>query len=197
MLAQGIDRRIRDLGEQLIEVIEERTRLLGQAASGASIPIEAERCLALLGHGAHDLVNIIPVIAELGHTHGGRHLVVLGGCCRNGLIERVDGQRLLGNPITVGLFLGVTGTQLVVVDDATAGKVDLEHLARPQTAARQDVLGAHLDGAHLACQHKATVARHIVAGGTQAVAVEGSTQGTAVGKGDGGRAVPGSMSMDW
>ena len=31
MLAQGIDRRIRDLGEQLIEVIEERTRLLGQA----------------------------------------------------------------------------------------------------------------------------------------------------------------------
>ena len=191
MLAQGIDRRIRDLGEQLIEVIEERTRLLGQAGQRRIDTHRSERCLALLGHGAHDLVNIIPVIAELGHTHGGRHLVVLGGCCRNGLIERVDGQRLLGNPITVGLFLGVTGTQLVVVDDATAGKVDLEHLARPQTAARQDVLGAHLDGAHLACQHKATVARHIVAGGTQAVAVEGSTQGTAVGKGDGGRAVPG------
>ena len=31
MLAQGVDRRVRDLGEQLIEVVVERARLLGQA----------------------------------------------------------------------------------------------------------------------------------------------------------------------
>ena len=130
------------------------------------------------------------MIAELGHTHGGRYLGVLGGCCRNGLIERVDGQRLLGNPITVGLFLGVTGAQLVVVDHAAAGKIDLEHLTRSQAAARQDVLGAHLDGAHLARQHKAAVARHVVASRAQAVTVEGGTQGTAVGKGDGRRTIP-------
>ena len=130
------------------------------------------------------------MIAELSHAHGGGYLGVLGGRCRDRPIERVDGQRLLGNPITVGLFLGVTGAQLVVVDDAPAGKVDLEHLARPQAAARQDVLGAHLDGAHLACQHKATVARHIVTGGTQAVTVEGGAQRATVGKGDGRRAIP-------
>ena len=190
VLAQGIDGRVRDLGEQLIEVVKERTRLLGQAGQRRVNAHRGERGLALLGHGTHDLVDVIPVVAELGHAHGGGHLGVLGGHCRNGLIERVNGQRLLGNPITVGLFLGVTGAQLVVVDDAAAGKIDLEHLARSQTAARQDVLGAHLDGTHLACQHKATVARHIVAGGTQAVAVESSTQRAAVGKGDGGRAVP-------
>ena len=166
MLAKGVDGRVRDLSEQLIEVVEERTRLLGQAGQRRVDAHRGKRRLTLLGHGTHDLVNIIPVIAKLGHTHGGRHLSVLGGCCRNGLIERVDGQRLLGNPITVGLFLGVTGAQLVVVDHAATGKIDLEHLARPQTAARQDVLGAHLDGAHLACQHKAAVARHIVTGGT-------------------------------
>ena len=131
------------------------------------------------------------MVTEFGHTHGGRYLGVLGGRCRNGLIKRVDGQRLLGNPVAVGLFLGIAGAQLVIVDHAAAGKIDLEHLARPQTAARQDVLGAHLDGAHLACQHKATVARHIVAGRTQAVTVEGGTQRATVGKGDGGRAVPG------
>ena len=130
------------------------------------------------------------MVAELGHTHGGGHLGVLGGRCRNGLIKRVNGQRLLGNPITVGLFLGVTGAQLIVVDHAAAGKVDLKHLARAQAAARQDVLGAHLDGAHLACQHKATVARHVVTGGTQAVTVEGGTQRATVGKGDGRRAIP-------
>ena len=190
VLAQSINRRIRNLGEQLIEVVKERARLLGQASQRCVDAHRGERGLALLGHGTHDLVDVIPVVAELGHAHGGGHLGVLGGRCRNGLIERGDGQRLLGNPITVGLFLGVTGAKLVVVDDTPAGKVDLEHLARPQTAARQDVLGAHLDGAHFARQHKATVARHIVAGGAQAVAVEGGTQGTAVGKGNGGRTVP-------
>ena len=130
------------------------------------------------------------MIAELGHTHRGRHLGVLGGRGRGGLIERVDGQRLLGNPITVGLFLGVTGAQLVIVDHAAAGKINLEHLTRSQATARQNVLGAHLDGAHLARQHKAAVARHVVAGRAQAVTVEGGTQGTAVGKGDGSRTVP-------
>ena len=190
VLAQGINRRIRDLGEQLIEVVKERARLLGQAGQRRVYAHRGERGLALLGHGTHDLVDVIPVVAELGHAHGGGHLGVLGGHCRNGLIERVNGQRLLGNPITVGLFLGVTGAQLIVVDDAPAGKVDLEHLARSQAAARQDVLGAHLDGAHLACQHKAAVARHIVAGGTQAVTVEGGAQRATVGKGDGRRAIP-------
>ena len=190
MLAKGIDGRVRDLGEQLIEVVKERTRLLGQAGQRRVDAHRGERRLTLLGHGTHDLVDVIPVVAEFSHAHGGGHLGVLGGRCRGRPIERVDGQRLLGNPITVGLFLGVTGAQLVVVDDAPAGKVDLEHLARPQTAARQDVLGAHLDGAHLACQHKATVARHIVAGGTQAVAIEGGAQRATVGKGDGRRAVP-------
>ena len=190
VLAQGIDRRIRDLGEQLIEVVKERARLLGQAGQRRIDAHRGERGLALLGHGTHDLVDVIPVVAELGHAHGGGHLGVLGGRCRNRPIERVDGQRLLGNPVAVGLFLGIAGAQLVVVDHAAAGKIDLEHLARPQTAARQDVLGAHLDGAHLACQHKATVARHIVAGGTQAVTIEGGTQRATVGKGDGRRAVP-------
>ena len=190
MLAQGIDRRVRDLGEQLIEVVVERTRLLGQAGQRRIDAHRGERGLALLGHGAHDLVDVVPVIAELGHAHGGGHLGVLGRRCRCGLVERVDRQRLLGDPVAVGLFLGVAGAQLVVVDHAAAGKVDLEHLARSQAAARQDVLGAHLDGAHLARQHKATITRHVVAGRAQAVAVEGGTQGAAVGKGDGGRTVP-------
>ena len=174
----------------MIEVVKERARLLGQASQRRVDAHRGERRLALLGHGTHDLVNVIPVVAELGHTHGDGYLGVLGGRCRNGLIKRVNGQRLLGNPVAVRLFLGIAGAQLVVVDDAAAGKIDLEHLARPQTAARQDVLGAYLDGAHLACQHKATVARHIVAGGAQTVAVEGGAQRAAVGKGDGGRAVP-------
>ena len=191
MLAQGVDRRVRDLGEQLIEVVKERARLLGQAGQRRIDAHRGERCLALLGHGTHDLVDVIPVVAELGHAHSGGHLGILGGRGRGGLIERIDGQRLLGNPITVGLFLGIAGAQLVVVDHAAAGKIDLEHLARSQATARQDVLGAYLDGAHFACQHKATIARHVVAGGAQAVAVEGGAQRATVGKGDGRRAVPG------
>ena len=190
MLAKGVDGRVRDLSEQLIEIVVEGARLLGQAGQWRINAHRGERRLALLGHGTHDLVNIIPVIPELSHAHGGGHLGILGGRRRGRPIERVDGQRLLGNPITVGLFLGVTGAQLVIVDHAAAGKINLEHLTRSQATARQNVLGAHLDGAHLARQHKATVARHIIAGGTQAVTVEGGAQGTAIGKGDGRRTVP-------
>ena len=175
MLAQGVDRRVRDLGEQLIEVVVERARLLGQAGQRRVDAHRGERGLALLGHGAHDLVDVVPVIAELGHAHGGGHLGILGGRRRGGLIERIDRQRLLGDPVTVGLFLGVAGAQLVVVDHAATGKVDLEHLARSQASTRQDVLGAHLDGAHLARQHKAAIARHVVASRAQAVTVEGGT----------------------
>ena len=91
MLAKGVDRRVRDLGEQLIEVVKERARLLGQAGQRRIDTHRGERGLALLGHGTHDLVDVIPVVAELGHTHGGGHLGVLGGRCRNGLIERVNG----------------------------------------------------------------------------------------------------------
>ena len=136
MLAKGVDGRVRDLSEQLIEIVVEGACLFGQAGQRRIDAHRGERRLALLGHGTHALVSIIPVIPELSHAHGGGHLGVLGGRCRGRPIERVDGQRLLGNPITVGLFLGVPGAQLVVVDNAAAGKVDLEHLARPQTAAR-------------------------------------------------------------
>ena len=191
MLTQGIDWRVRDLGEQLIEVVKERARLLGQAGQRRVDTHRGKRGLTLLGHGTHDLVDVIPVIPELSHAHSGGHLGILGGRGRGGLIERVDGQRLLGNPVAVGLLLGIAGAQLVVVDHAAAGKIDLEHLARSQAATRQDVLGAYLDGAHFACQHKAAIARHVVAGGAQAVAVEGGAQRATVGKGDGRRAVPG------
>ena len=91
MLAQGIDRRVRDLSEQLIEVVKERTRLLGQAGQRRVDAHRGERCLALLGHGTHDLVDVIPVVAELGHAHGGGHLGILGGRGRGGLVERVNG----------------------------------------------------------------------------------------------------------
>ena len=91
MLAKGVDGRVRDLSEQLIEVVKERTRLLGQAGQRRIDAHRGERGLALLGHGTHDLVNIIPVIPELSHAHGGGHLGVLGGRCRGRPIERVNG----------------------------------------------------------------------------------------------------------
>ena len=122
VLAKGIDGRVRDLSEQLIEIVEERTRLLGQTSQRRVDAHRGERGLALLGHGTHDLIDVIPVIPELSHAHGGGYLGVLGGRCRGRPVERVNGQRLLGNPITVGLFLGVTGAQLVVVDHAPRRK---------------------------------------------------------------------------
>ena len=38
--ADRIDRRIRDLCEELLEVVEERLRAIGRQASGVSVPID-------------------------------------------------------------------------------------------------------------------------------------------------------------
>ncbi len=191
MLAQGVDRRVGDLGEQLVEVVEERAGLLGQARQGRVDAHRGERGLASLGHGSHDLVDIVPVVAELGHAHGGRNLGVLGGRRLVGTIEVVDRERLLGDPVAIGLLLGVAGTKLVVVDHTAAGEIDLEHLAGPQASRGQDVLGFDLDRADLRGKHEAAVARHVVAGRTQAVAVERGAERAAIGKGDRRRTVPG------
>ena len=70
-------------------------------------------------------------------------------------------------------------------------QVDLEHLARPQTSGGQHVGRIDIDGADLGREQQAVVARHVIASGTQSVAVERRTEGVTVGEGDGGRSVPG------
>ncbi len=189
-LTQCVDRRVGYLGEQLVEVVEEGTVLLGQAGQRGIDAHRGQRHAALFGHGADHFVHVVPVVAQLGHAHREGHVGIGGrlGSLRSLEVGNLD--LLFLDPVAVGLFLGVAGADLVVPDDTVGGGVDLQHLARAQAAGGKDVLRLDLDGAHLGGEQEAIVARYVVTGGTQAVAVERSAEGSAVGVCDGGRAVP-------
>ena len=111
------------------------------------------------------------------------------GSVRRGQVREVD--RLLVDPVAIGLLARQAVADLVVADDPSGDRVDLEHLAGTEAARAQDVGRVDVDGAHLGGQDQAVVARHVVARGTQAVAVERRAQHAAVREHDRRRAVPG------
>jgi hypothetical protein len=54
LFADGVDGRIGDLREKLLEVVEQRLRLVGKAGQRRIGAHGADRLLALFGHGAED-----------------------------------------------------------------------------------------------------------------------------------------------
>ena len=191
-LAQGVDRRVGHLGEELVEVVEERARLGGEAGERRVHAHGGQRHRALLGHRAHDLVHVVVVPAVGGEARGERRGVGGHGRLRLRRLRQVgDVDCLLVEPVAVRLLARQTVADLVVAHDATGHGVNLEHLTGAETARAQDVGGLDVDGAHLGGQDQTVVARHVVARGAQAVPVERGAQRAPVGEDDRGGAVPG------
>ena len=190
--AQCIDRRVRHLGEQLVEIVEEAARLLREARKRRIGSHGRERNLALVRHRADELLDVVEVVAQLGHAarEGHARVLLLGRVGRLGQWQIVDREHFLAKPIAVGLLVCVAVANLVVPDDASLVRVDLEHLARAEAPRLQDILGINVDRANLGRQDEPVLARDVVASRTQAVAIERGAQHAAVGERDGGRPVP-------
>ena len=191
-LAQRVDRRVGDLGEELVEVVEEGACALREHSEGR---VDAHRGQGDLGrrrHRADELVDVIVVVAELRHALGEAEAFVglRGQLVRGRLAQVMDVERLVAQPVTIGLLVGVLVADLVVPDHAALRGIDLEHLARSEAARAKDVLRLNVDGANLGGEDDAVVARHVVARRAQAIAVERGAEDAAVREGDGGGAVP-------
>ena len=63
-LADRIDRRVRDLREQLLEVVVERLVLVGEHGEGRIVAHRADAFLAGLGHRAHQELDVFLGVAE-------------------------------------------------------------------------------------------------------------------------------------
>jgi hypothetical protein len=141
-LADRVDRRVRDLGEQLLEVVVERLVLVGQHGQRAVVAHRADAFFAVDGHGRQQELDVFLRVAEgllavqqrllEGRRAGvGRHVVQRRGRSRS------TGGRAWRWRLVL---------QLLVVDDAALLQVDQEHLARLQAPLLDDlVLG---DGQH-------------------------------------------------
>ena len=186
-LADRIDRRVRDLREQLLEVVVERLVLVGEHGEGRIVAHRADAFLAGLGHRAHQELDVFLGVAEgllpveqafAGARPRGRGRQVL----------ELDAHAV--DPLPVRLGGGELVLELLVVDDPALLEVDQEHLAGLQPPLLDDpALGDRQHAGFRGHDHQAVVGDD-VARRAEAVAVEGGADLPAVGEDHRRRAVP-------
>ena len=189
LLADRIEGRVRDLREELLEVVVKWLRALGEDGEGRVRPHRAERLLSLAGHRSEVVLGILDGVAE-----GDLALQQVGSLnWRRGLRR---GQAIEAGEVCVepaGVVVGAREPllQLAVADDAALFEAHEEHAARLQASLHQDVVVLDGEDARLGGHDHEVVLRHEVAGGTKTVAVEDGADRAPIGEGDGGGAVPG------
>jgi hypothetical protein len=170
LLADRVDRRVRDLGEVLLEIGVEELRLVGERRDRRVRAHGAHRLLARDGHGLHEELQVLLGIAEGLLAIEERHV----GAALAGL----DGAQVLQDdlgalePFLVGMGLGERALHLVVGDDAALLQVDEEHLAgwrRHFSTMRSSAIGS-TPNSEASTTRPSSV--HEIAGRAQAVAVE-------------------------
>ena len=124
LLPDLVERRVGDLREELLEVVEERPRPVGQHGQRGVGAHGADRLLAVLGHGAEQQAEVLVRVAE-GDLRGPapcRGRPPAPGA-RAGWLSRTD---VVPQPVRVGVLGGQGGLDLLVVDDPALGGVDEE-----------------------------------------------------------------------
>ena len=183
-LALRVDRRVRDLGEGLAEVVGDGSvepRTAGRRRVVAHAPerlvrlerhrldVEAGAFGVEAGEVAHHVVGgVVPAARR-------RHESVLVDRPR-GVVDREGAEG-------AGLRLGV-------LEDRPAARLDQQQLARPEPATPDGLGRAERHGARLGGDGHEPVARHGEGGGSQPVPVDQRADGPAVGEDDGRRPVP-------
>ena len=189
LLADGVDRRVGDLGEELVEVVEQAPRLLGEHGQGGVVAHGADGLLAVLDHRRHEDPQVLEGVAEdllAGQDPPGRGLEDLAR-----RLELGEGDLALVEPLLIGLLRADPGLDLLVGDDAPLLERGDEHLPGLETALLDDLLRGHGEDAGLGGHDQDVVVGQAVARRAQPVAVEGGPDEGPVGEGDRGGAVPG------
>ncbi len=188
LLADGVQRRVGDLREELGEVVEEQPGALGQGRDRGVRTHGAERLAGGTGHRREDDAQLFLGVAE-GLLAAGDRGVGVHDVLALGQVRQLDLAGL--QPLRVRGGGGQLVLDLVVLDDPLLGGVDEEHLAGLQAALADDLGRVDVEHADLGAEDDEAVVGDPVAAGAQTVAVEDRTDLGAVGEGDAGRAVPG------
>ena len=106
-------------------------------------------------------------------------------------LDRIQFNKIFVQPFAIGLFGSYFMFDLVVADDAACYSIDDQHPARPQTVFFDNGRRIQIDDADLGGQNDRIILSNVIAGRPQAVAVQSGADSASVGKGHGGRSVPG------
>ena len=190
LLTDGVDGGVGDLGEHLLEVVEQQGVLAAQDGQRGIGAHGAAGLSALLGHRQQNGVDLLVAVAE-GLFQAGQLVGGVGGDLAVGDLQVPQLDQVPVDPLAVGLAAGVVFLQLLVVHHFALDGVHQQHFAGAQTVLYQDVVGGTFQHAHLRGQDHPAVLGDVVAAGAQAVAVQHGAHHVAVREQDGGGAVPG------
>ena len=189
LFANRIDGRIGDLREQLLEIVEQRLRLVGETGQRRVGAHRTNRLFALRCHRAEDHPQIFIAVSE--RALAAEKRLGVREVHARGLGQLIDGDLIFFHPLRVGLPRRELLLDLFVRDDAAFDGIDQEHLSRLQAALVLDLLGRDVEHSGFGGHDDQIVMRDDVSSGAQAVAVERCADDAAVGEGDRGGAVPG------
>ena len=187
--ADRVDRRVRDLREQLLEVVVEHPRTVAQAGQRAVVAHRTHGIAKLLDQRLQHELHGLGREAESLHPREQR--VLIEAPRRSLGFELVERQPLGIEPLCIGMPPREFALEFVVGNEPALFEVDQEHAARFESALGLDVARVDRHDADLARHDDAVVVRQVVPARTQAVAVEHGAYVVTVGKGDRSRAVPG------
>ena len=190
LLADRVDRRVRDLREELVEAVEEAEAPLPQARKRRVVAHRADRLVPGFGHGPEDELDVLQRVAEAPLLRGER-VRAAWRLRRHDLREEAgDRDVVLVHPAAVGAAAGVERLDLRVLHEPVALEVQPEHRPRLHPAAAGDRLRRNVENAGLGGEDEEPVLGERPARGTEAVAVEGRAEALAVGERQRRGAVP-------
>ena len=190
LLPDGVDGRVGDLGEELLEVVEEGLALVVQHRQGDVDAHGGGGLGGVPGHGEDGGLHVFIGVAE-GLLDAGQLLPGVGLHPVVGDGQVPQPHQVPVQPLAVGRAGGVPLLDLVVPDDPAGRGVHQQHLARLQPGLAHDALRRDVQHPHLGGEDELVVAGDVVPAGAQAVAVQHRAHAVPVGEEDRGRAVPG------
>ncbi len=188
LFADGVNRRVGDLGEELLEEPGEEALALREDCEGGVVAHAADGFFGGGGHGAEDHRNFLGVDAEgqllLGACKG---VEPIGASGRGVYLEFAQ---ILAEPLPVGSGGSGGAFDFVVAQKFAVDGVDEDHLAGGESAFFDGGFVWHLAGAGFGGHDEEAVGAEFVTGGAEAVAVEAGANMEAVGEDERGGTVP-------
>ena len=186
-----IDRRIGDLGKQLLEVVVEHAGLVAEACQRSIVAHGTYRVAELLHQRLQHELHGLDGVTERLHPRQQSEGVQCGGRLHRGGRQVLQGQPFRLQPLCIGCPAGELLLQLLVGHQSTGYEVDEKHASRLQPALVLHHGRVHRKHTDLAGHDDPVVVSEVVAAGPEAVSVQHRADVIAVGEGDGRRTVPG------
>ena len=180
-LADGVERRIRDLREQLGEVVVQQFRAIGEHCKRRVGAHRTKRLLAVPGHGRDEQFKLLVGIAKDLLALNQRELILPQRLRR---LDIVDVEHVLIEPLLIGLGRCQPLLDLLVPYDPALNGVDQEHLPRLKAAFLDDLFLWDINDTDFGCHDSQIVIGDPVAGRTQAVSIEDGADHTPVSESD-------------